>query len=95
MAYNTGNIAFFSDEAMQLLMNSCEIEWGKRREILIESIEDSEIMTRSKLMEKFDISATTLAKWEQAGLQVLQAPFENNKKKYYRMSDVINFLTVE
>ena len=46
------------------------------------------------LLDKVDELAKKLGNWIKAGLKVYQSPFESSKKQYFRVSDVINFLSV-
>ena len=52
------------------------------------------LISGKKLKEELDITGTTLTNWVKLGLKVYQPPFESSKKQYFKVSDVINFLTV-
>ena len=51
-------------------------------------------MSARELKKELDITGATLTSWVKKGLKVYQPPFESSKKQYFRVSDVINFLTV-
>ncbi|AGU73218.1 hypothetical protein JavanS106_0018 [Streptococcus satellite phage Javan106] len=52
------------------------------------------LISAKELKNELDISGTTLNNWIKQGLEVYQSPFESSKKQYFRVSDVIKFLTV-
>lgn len=52
------------------------------------------LMSARELKKELDITGATLTSWVKKGLKVYQPPFESSKKQYFRVSDVINFLTV-
>lgn len=52
------------------------------------------LITAKELKDELDISGTTLKNWMDIGLISYQSPFESSKKLYFKISDVINFLTV-
>jgi len=52
------------------------------------------LISAKELKEELDITGATLTNWVKLGLKVYQPPFESSKKQYFRVSDVINFLTV-
>ena len=88
---------------MQLLSQEAELELltkidehlAKRLELAKKDNDDFDLISRSELLKKLDISSTTLSSWESQGLKMYQSPFENSKKIYYRKSDVYNFLTLD
>ena len=53
-----------------------------------------EYVSNEEIKNELDISGTTLNNWIKQGLEVYQSPFESSKKQYFRVSDVIKFLTV-
>lgn len=52
------------------------------------------LISAKELKEELDITGATLTNWVKLGLKVYQPPFESSKKQYFRVSDVIDFLTV-
>ncbi|MCY7179247.1 hypothetical protein [Streptococcus gallolyticus] len=52
------------------------------------------LISSKELKEELDITGATLTNWVKSGLKVYQPPFESSKKQYFRVSDVINFLSV-
>lgn len=52
------------------------------------------LISAKELKEELDITGATLTNCVKLGLKVYQPPFESSKKQYFRVSDVINFLTV-
>lgn len=52
------------------------------------------LITAKELKDELDISGTTLKNWMDIGLVSYQSPFESSKKLYFKVSDVINFLTI-
>ncbi|MCB2847306.1 hypothetical protein K3N62_07520 [Streptococcus dysgalactiae subsp. dysgalactiae] len=90
-------------EQMQLLSREAELELlekvgcylEKRWQLELENKDDWDLIPRQDLLEKLDITGTTLKNWEKEGLKSYQSPFENSKKVYYRKSDIYNFLSVD
>ena len=88
---------------MQLLSREAELELlekvgdhlAKRMELEKQRDDNWDLISRTELLKKLDISGTTLNNWEKEGLKPLRSPFESSKKVYYRKSDVYNFLAVD
>lgn len=51
------------------------------------------ILTQKELLSIFKISPNTLKSWENTGLKRLEPPIEGTRTVYYRMEDVLNYLT--
>ncbi|MHA4906952.1 hypothetical protein [Streptococcus anginosus] len=51
------------------------------------------IMTQKELLNTMKISPNTLKSWESKGLKRLEPPIEGTRSIYYKIDDVISFLT--
>ncbi|WP_438478346.1 MerR family transcriptional regulator [Streptococcus pluranimalium] len=51
------------------------------------------IVTQKELLSILQISPNTLKSWEQTGLKRLEPPIEGTRTVYYKMEDVIKYLT--
>lgn len=51
------------------------------------------IVTQKELLSILQISPNTLKSWENTGLKRLEPPIENTRSVYYKMDDVIDYLT--
>ena len=51
------------------------------------------ILTQKDLLSILKISPNTLKSWEKTGLKRLEPPIEGTRTVYYRMEDVLNYLT--
>ena len=51
------------------------------------------IMTQKDLLTKLNIAPNTLKSWENKGLKRLEPPIEGTRTIYYKVDDVIKFLT--
>ena len=52
-----------------------------------------ELLTQKELLHYLNISPNTLKSWETEGLKRLEPPIEGTRSVFYKMSDVITFLT--
>lgn len=52
------------------------------------------IVTQKELLKILHISPNTLKSWENKGLQRLEPPIEGTRTIYYKMEDVIEFLSI-
>lgn len=52
------------------------------------------IVTQKELLNVLQISPNTLKSWEMKGLKRLEPPIEGTRTVYYKMEDVIEFLTI-
>ena len=51
------------------------------------------ILTQKELLSILKISPNTLKSWEKIGLKRLEPPIEGTRTVYYKMEDVLNYLT--
>ena len=51
------------------------------------------ILTQKELLSILKISPNTLKSWENTGLKRLEPPIEGTRTVYYKMEDVLNYLT--
>ena len=51
------------------------------------------IVTQKELLTILQISPNTLKSWEKTGLKRLEPPIEGTRTVYYKMEDVISYLT--
>ena len=51
------------------------------------------IMTQKELLNTLKIAPNTLKSWESKGLKRLEPPIEGTRTIYYKVDDVITFLT--
>lgn len=51
------------------------------------------ILTQKELLSILKISPNTLKSWEKTGLRRLEPPIEGTRTIYYRMEDVLIYLT--
>ena len=59
----------------------------------IERQQNLKIVTQKELLTILQISPNTLKSWEKTGLKRLEPPIEGTRTVYYRMEDVLNYLT--
>lgn len=59
----------------------------------IERQQNLKIVTQKELLTILQISPNTLRSWEKTGLKRLEPPIEGTRTVYYKMEDVINYLT--
>ncbi|MGT2845265.1 XRE family transcriptional regulator [Streptococcus hongkongensis] len=53
------------------------------------------LITQTDLKKELDIDYNTLRRWEDNGLKRYQAPMEDTRKVFYRVSDILIFLGVK
>ena len=58
-----------------------------------EKPKNSNIVTQKELLSILQISPNTLKSWEKTGLKRLEPPIEGTRTIYYKMEDVLNYLT--
>lgn len=58
-----------------------------------EKPKNSNIVTQKELLSILQISPNTLKSWEKTGLKRLEPPIEGTRTVYYRMEDVLTYLT--
>ena len=54
---------------------------------------NASILTHKELLSILKISPNTLKSWEKTGLKRLEPPIEGTRTVYYRMEDVLTYLT--
>ena len=59
----------------------------------LERHQNLKIVTQKELLTILQISPNTLKSWEKTGLKRLEPPIEGTRTVYYRMEDVLNYLT--
>lgn len=84
----------FSPEFEQGLLDRVDVLTEKKLVLEKQLQSQTGLISGKKLKEELDITGATLTNWVKSGLKVYQPPFESSKKQYFRVSDVINFLTV-
>lgn len=84
----------FSTEFEQGLLDRVDELSKKKLELERRLQKQTGLMSARELKKELDITGATLTSWVKKGLKVYQPLFESSKKQYFRVSDVINFLTV-
>lgn len=84
----------FSSEFEQGLLERVDELSEKKLELERRLQTQTGLISAKKLKEELGITGATLTNWVRLGLKVYQPPFESSKKQYFRVSDVINFLSV-
>lgn len=51
------------------------------------------IMTQKELLKLLNIAPNTLKSWDKKGLKRLEPPIEGTRTVFYKLDDVISFLT--
>lgn len=51
------------------------------------------ILTQTELLKQLNISPNTLKSWELIGLKRLEPPIKNTRIAFYKIEDVISFLS--
>ena len=51
------------------------------------------ILTQKELLSILKVSPNTLKSWEKTGLKRLEPPIEGTRTVYYKMEDVLTYLT--
>ena len=54
---------------------------------------NASILTQKELLSILKISPNTLKSWEKTGLKRLEPPIEGTRTVFYRMEDVLTYLT--
>ncbi|MDU6559142.1 MAG: MerR family transcriptional regulator [Streptococcus sp.] len=60
----------------------------------LQSNDSHGIVTQKELLKILQISPNTLKSWESKGLKRLEPPIEGTRTVFYKMKDVIDFLTI-
>lgn len=85
----------FSVEFEQGLLDRVDKLADKKLELERKLHNKTGLISAKELKDELDISGATLSNWIKTGLKVYQTPFESSKKQYFRVLDVINFLSVD
>lgn len=76
------------DHIEQLLI--CLVSISQKQ---LERHQNLKIVTQKELLTILQISPNTLKSWENTGLKRLEPPIEGTRTVYYKMNDVIDYLT--
>jgi len=76
------------DHIEQLLI--CLVSISQKQ---LERHQNLKIVTQKELLTILQISPNTLKSWEKTGLKRLEPPIEGTRTVYYKMEDVISYLT--
>ena len=76
------------DHIEQLLI--CLVSISQKQ---LERHQNLKIVTQKELLTILQISPNTLKSWEKTGLKRLEPPIEGTRTGYYKMQDVIDYLT--
>lgn len=76
------------DHIEQLLI--CLVSISQKQ---LERHQNLKIVTQKELLTILQISPNTLKSWEKTGLKRLEPPIEGTRTVYYKMQDVIDYLT--
>ena len=76
------------DHIEQLLI--CLVSISQKQ---LERHQNLKIVTQKELLTILQISPNTLKSWEKTGLKRLEPPIEVTRTVYYKMQDVIDYLT--
>ena len=76
------------DHIEQLLI--CLVSISQKQ---LERHQNLKIVTQKELLTILQISPNTLKSWEKTGLKRLEPPIEGTRTVYYKMKDVIDYLT--
>ena len=76
------------DHIEQLLI--CLVSISQKQ---LERHQNLKIVTQKELLTILQISPNTLKSWENTGLKRLEPPIEGTRTVYYKMQDVIDYLT--
>lgn len=55
----------------------------------------SSIYTQKELLSLLNISPNTLKSWEKKGLKRLEPPIEGTRTVFYRLEDILEFLSCD
>lgn len=76
------------DHIEQLLI--CLVSISQKQ---LERHQNLKIVTQKELLTILHISPNTLKSWEKTGLKRLEPPIEGTRTVYYKMEDVISYLS--
>ncbi len=85
---NMANLELSKLSQIEQLLN-CLLALAKQNE----NRQNLTIVTQKELLNILQISPNTLKSWERTGLNRLEPPIEGTRTVYYKMEDVIKYLT--
>lgn len=85
---NMANLELSKLSQIEQLLN-CLLALAKQNE----NRQNLTIVTQKELLNILRISPNTLKSWERTGLNRLEPPIEGTRTVYYKMEDVIKYLT--
>ena len=83
-----GNLELSKLSQIEQLLN-CLLALAKQNQ----NRQNLTIVTQKELLNILQISPNTLKSWERTGLNRLEPPIEGTRTVYYKMEDVIKYLT--
>ena len=84
----TSNQLLILNRIEQIL--TCLLDMMKKQQDIQKNVS---ILTQKELLSILKISPNTLKSWEKTGLKRLEPPIEGTRTVYYKMEDVLNYLT--
>ncbi|WP_438836731.1 MerR family transcriptional regulator [Streptococcus pluranimalium] len=73
------------EQLLNVLVSTIQYQQEKQKNL--------SIITQKELLSLLQISPNTLKSWEKTGLKRLEPPIEGTRTVYYKMEDVIKYLT--
>ncbi|MCC9988957.1 MerR family transcriptional regulator [Streptococcus agalactiae] len=73
------------EQLLNVLVSTIQYQQEKQKNL--------SIVTQKELLSLLQISPNTLKSWEKTGLKRLEPPIEGTRTVYYKMEDVIKYLT--
>lgn len=73
------------EQLLNVLVSTIQYQQEKQKNL--------SIVTQKELLSLLQISPNTLKSWEKTGLKRLEPPIEGTRTVYYKMKDVIKYLT--
>ncbi|MCK1236775.1 helix-turn-helix domain-containing protein [Streptococcus uberis] len=74
------------EELLNSLVNIIQLQ--------VSELNSNGLLTQKELLKLLKISPNTLKVWESKGLTRLEPPIEGTRTVYYKLDDVIKFLTL-
>ncbi|MGT2752561.1 hypothetical protein [Streptococcus porcinus] len=87
-------VDFKSDEFERKALEKIDKLSEEKKNLELSLSNKTNLISADKLIKELDITNTTLSKWISLGLKVYRPPVENSKKRYFKISDVVNFFVV-
>lgn len=89
------NMNILSPEMETILANNILKRVDKLLEVREKQPPGHELVTQSQAMELYEVSRTSLKRWERLGLRRYTPPIANSTNIYYKIKDIERFLGVE